>query len=75
MTGIKNKKWISILLAAAMTLGMTGCSGSAEKEPAVETTAVEEEGRESARPRRLRRRKRRPPGKRNRRMRRRHSIR
>lgn len=48
MTGIKNKKWISILLAAAMTLGMTGCSGSAEKEPAVETTAVEEEGRESA---------------------------
>ena len=27
---------------------MTGCSGSAEKEPAVETTAVEEEGRESA---------------------------
>ncbi len=49
MTGIKNKKWISILLAAAMTLGMTGCSGSAEKEPAVETTAVEEEGQESAR--------------------------
>ena len=48
MTGIKNKKWISILLAAAMTLGMTGCSGSGEKEPAVETTAVEEEGRESA---------------------------
>lgn len=48
MAGIKNKKWISILLAAAMTLGMTGCSGSAEKEPAVETTAVEEEGRESA---------------------------
>ena len=48
MTGIKNKEWISILLAAAMTLGMTGCSGSAEKEPAVETTAVEEEGRESA---------------------------
>lgn len=48
MTGIKNKKWISILLAAAMTLGMIGCSGSAEKEPAVETTAVEEEGRESA---------------------------
>jgi len=48
MTGIKNKKWISILLAAAMTLGMTGCSGSAEKEPAVETTAVEEEGQESA---------------------------
>lgn len=49
MTGIKNKKWISILLAAAMTLGMTGCSGSGEKEPAVETTAVEEEGQESAR--------------------------
>lgn len=48
MTGIKNKKWISILLAAAMTLGMTGCSGSGEKEPAVETTAVEEEGQESA---------------------------
>ena len=48
MTGIKNKKWISILLAAAMTLGMTGCGGSGEKEPAVETTAVEEEGRESA---------------------------
>ncbi len=48
MAGIKNKNWISILLAAAMTLGMTGCSGSAEKEPAVETTAVEEEGRESA---------------------------
>ena len=48
MTGIKNKKWISILLAAAMTLGMTGCAGSGEKEPAVETTAVEEEGRESA---------------------------
>ncbi len=48
MTGIKNKEWISILLAAAMTLGMTGCSGSGEKEPAVETTAVEEEGRESA---------------------------
>lgn len=49
MTGIKNKKWISILLAAAMTFGMTGCSGSGEKEPAVETTAVEEEGQESAR--------------------------
>ncbi len=49
MTGIKNKKWISILLAAAMTLGMTGCGGSGEKEPAVETTAVEEEGRENAR--------------------------
>lgn len=49
MTGIKNKEWISILLAAAMTLGMTGCSGSAEKEPAVETTAVEEEGQENAR--------------------------
>ena len=49
MTGIKNKKWISILLAAAMTLGMTGCSGSGEKEPAVETTAVEEEGQENAR--------------------------
>jgi endo-beta-N-acetylglucosaminidase D len=48
MAGIKNKKWISILLAAAMTLGMTGCSGSGEKEPAVETTAVEEEGQESA---------------------------
>ena len=48
MTGIKNKKWISILLAAAMTLGMTGCAGSGEKEPAVETTAVEEEGQESA---------------------------
>ena len=48
MTGIKNKKWISILLAAAMTLGMTGCGGSGEKEPAVETTAVEEEGQESA---------------------------
>lgn len=49
MTGIKNKKWISILLAAAMTLGMTGCAGSGEKEPAVETTAVEEEGQENAR--------------------------
>ena len=49
MTGIKNKKWISILLAAAMTLGMTGCGGSGEKEPAVETTAVEEEGQENAR--------------------------
>ena len=49
MAGIKNKKWISILLAAAMTFGMTGCSGSGEKEPAVETTAVEEEGQESAR--------------------------
>ena len=69
MTGIKNKKWISILLAAAMTLGMTGCSGSAEKEPAVEKVG------KAPRPRRLRRRKRRPPGKRNRRMRRRHSIR
>ena len=49
MAGIKNKKWISILLAAAMTLGMTGCGGSGEKEPAVETTAVEEEGQENAR--------------------------
>ena len=49
MTGIKNKKWISILLAAAMTFGMTGCGGSGEKEPAVETTAVEEEGQENAR--------------------------
>ena len=48
MTGIKNKKWISILLAAAMTLGMTGCGGSGEKEPVVEKTAVEEDGQESA---------------------------
>lgn len=39
---MRKKKWISILLAAAMALGMTACGGSGEKEPAVEASAEAE---------------------------------
>lgn len=50
------KKKISVLLAAAMVLGLAGCAGSGQK--AVQTPAATEAKQEETKKRRARRRRR-----------------